>query len=305
MQSLHDAVQAVTTRVEQRERSTQSILTPEQRMKLAVWSTRNRDLLREKTSQAPLAPTNHKFHTSPNQHTSANMYIVNHQLQAILEKIPPASPVVDKKTLKKLSRRPLFESLGCQGEGDMTRENSSGSLKRSMSDTSMDGGEERVHIPSVDPQEAQAASAMFVEQTLGHLREIIPEPPVPAYSYLPTQLVLPAPTPVSSMTNLFFPAMSLGGDPAAASYPGQPIAAPLPGQVFNVPLQAAPPVAALPQQFPFAEASLAKHQRNSSFLPPHLNVVPEEMWTGDADDFLMNLVDGDWAIGEGIEMDDP
>jgi len=47
------------------------------------------------------------------------------------------------------------------------------------------------------------------------------------------------------------------------------------------------------------------HRKQSSFIPPHLNVVPEEMFPNDgtADEFLMSLVDEDWAIGEGIDMD--
>lgn len=47
------------------------------------------------------------------------------------------------------------------------------------------------------------------------------------------------------------------------------------------------------------------HKKQSSFIPPYLNVVPEEMFPNDgtADEFLMSLVDEDWAIGEGIDMD--
>jgi hypothetical protein len=38
-------------------------------------------------------------------------------------------------------------------------------------------------------------------------------------------------------------------------------------------------------------------------LPAHLNVVPEEMWPDEADEFLLDMIEGDWAIGEGIDMD--
>jgi hypothetical protein len=42
-------------------------------------------------------------------------------------------------------------------------------------------------------------------------------------------------------------------------------------------------------------------------LPPHLNVVPEDMFAANdtaAEDFFVGLMDDeDWAIGEGIDMD--
>jgi hypothetical protein len=59
-----------------------------------------------------------------------------------------------------------------------------------------------------------------------------------------------------------------------------------------------------PPPAPGAEGSM--HVRKNSFLPPHLNVVPEEMFPAadGSEDFLMNLIDdGDWAIGEGVDMD--
>jgi hypothetical protein len=304
MQSLHDAVQAITVRLGQRERSTQSILSEQQRMKLAVWATRNREQLSNETAKAPRAPTYHKFATSKSQHEAANLYTINHHLQMVLQKVPPAAPLVSGIHLQKLARRPLFESLSCgvhSESGEMFRDESSGSLKRHNSEMSMHEGEgedegdleERVHIPSVNPEEAQESAALLVEKVLGPLKEIMPEPPAP-FAYVsvgPTNLALPAPTPVSSMTQLFYPAMDLEGAPSSA--PSQ----------FTQP-RMVPSQAGLPQAFPYAEATGTIHARKSSFIPPHLNVVPEEMWPGDsADDFLMNLVEGDWAIGEGVDMD--
>ena len=53
-----------------------------------------------------------------------------------------------------------------------------------------------------------------------------------------------------------------------------------------------------------------KHERKSSFLPPHLNVVPEDMFPGvqgTAADFIELqdcLMDGDdWGIGIGLDME--
>ena len=121
---------------------------------------------------------------------------------------------------------------------------------------------------TVSPVAAQASATATVERALGHLKAIIPDPPAPSVVAVgQASLVLPAPTPVASM------AVGPKGLTSSASFPPHESGEPEP-----------------------------KHARKSSFLPAHLNVVPEELWTGD-DDLLMDLVDGDWAIGEGIDMD--
>ena len=107
-------------------------------------------------------------------------------------------------------------------------------------------------------------------------------------------------------------------------YQGHPAYAPVPPAVHPQPCYAAPAPATLPPQPQLVYSAPAssshapppttlhpaesapQHQRKSSFLPTHLNVVPEEMYptSGDAsEDLLMSLIDGDWAIGEGIDMD--
>jgi hypothetical protein len=98
--------------------------------------------------------------------------------------------------------------------------------------------------------------------------------------------------------------------PAPTAHPHACYAAPAPAPlqpqpqvVYSAPAHGHPGAPSLGG--PPTEAA-PQHQRKSSFLPTHLNVVPEEMYptTGDAsEDFLMSLVDGDWAIGEGIDMD--
>jgi hypothetical protein len=71
----------------------------------------------------------------------------------------------------------------------------------------------------------------------------------------------------------------------------------------------APPGAPLaPRPAPLAHsATTSNHVRNSSFLPSHLNAVPEDMFptTGDTseDDFFIGLMeDDDWAIGGGMDL---
>lgn len=305
MKSMHDAIEALTNRFGEREKASQAILSPAQRLKLATWATRNRQKLKEQMSQLPRKQDS-EFKLSKNQHEAVNLYIVNHRLQGVLKSIPLPDPMaVAPKDVKKLSRRPLFESLGCGAndkEEGLSRDNSfasTGSLKRGMAEMRMsgeEGEEERVHLPPLNPEDAQNSAAELIDKVLGPVKKIIPDPPVPTFVPLGCgKLELPAPTPVSSMQ--YFP-----------REPAQPIA--VPSAPISATVQAPVPVAATALNVPLLEPEYqggpeAKHARKSSFLPQNLNVVPEEMWGGDADDLLMNLVDGDWAIGEGIDMDGP
>mmetsp|Transcript_14717 Transcript_14717/g.35963 ORF Transcript_14717/g.35963 Transcript_14717/m.35963 type:complete len:888 (+) Transcript_14717:236-2899(+) len=69
----------------------------------------------------------------------------------------------------------------------------------------------------------------------------------------------------------------------------------------------APPGAPLAAQPAPAPPIASNHVRKSSFLPSHLNAVPEDMFptTGDVaeDDFFIGLMeDEDWAIGGGMDL---
>jgi hypothetical protein len=303
MESAHDALQAVTLRLGQRERSMMSLLTPEQQMKYLSWSQHNRERL------APIAQRFHsspfgdpKYETSDSQHAAGNLYVLNHRLQSILQKIPRAAPLVTGAALKKLSRRPSFESLGCydKEEEQLMREQSfpsTGSLKRSASEMTLDGptSDDKPSVPSISPPDAQISAAPTVEKAIGHLREIIPPPPTVTMTM--SMMELPAPTPISSMSMtqaaLRYSAAPSHYDPAP-SHPG--------AAMLSVRCESAPVLGAVAGFVPAG----ATHNRKSSFLPPHLGLVPEEMWPedgGGAEDFLMNLVDEDWAIGEGIDME--
>jgi len=143
MKSLHDSIEAITQRLAQKEYVTQAVLTPGQRMKLSVWSTRNREFLRSQTGRVPVERVYQTYTTSKTQHEAANLYVLNHQLQQVLGRFPLVNPIVNGDKLKKLSRRPLFESLGCalEKEEGLSRDGSfasTGSLKRGMAEMSMD-----------------------------------------------------------------------------------------------------------------------------------------------------------------------
>jgi hypothetical protein len=284
VQSAHDATQALTLRLGQKERSTMGILSAEQRVKFMSWAGRNRSRIAQTLDKVPAGPKDEQYKTNPQQHVAANLYTLNHRLKSILHTIPPSAPFVTGAALKKLLRRPPFESLGCREAEFLSRDDSfasSGSLKRSASELSMDidgGDEERPHVPSISPQEAQATAALGVEEVLGFLKDIIPLPPTAVTStrstWDPANGAIPDPAPV--LTNWMHQPENM-----QAIFPPMPVAS-------------------------MAAAHLQPtHARKSSFLPVHLNVVPEDVWPVDGtEDFLMALVDDeDWAIGEGIDMD--
>lgn len=281
MESVHDALQTTQANLAQRESGVMTILTPEQRIKFLGWAQRNK----ERVQKAPVTQVNatEKYQNSSSHHVAANLYILNHKLQTVFNKLPKTSGLLDGSLVKKLSRRPLFESLGGEEKASkgLARDGSfasSGSLKRSASHMSIDdeGQEQPPAQPTVSPEEAENAAKPLINQVLGHVAEIIPPPPIS----------LPAPTPMSSMM------------PVAQPDPMQHVVVPSGPRV--APTANLQTVSSMPD-IGSAERA-AKHSRTSSFLP--LNAVPEEMWPADAvaDEFLMNLVDGDWAIGEGVEF---
>jgi len=322
MESAHDAAQAIALRLGQRERSVFSgILSEEQQLKFQAWAEQNRNRIKAGTKNLPGVPVvdGGKYKTSDSEHIAGNLYVLNHQLQSVLKKIPQAPPLVTGIALKKLSRRPSFESLGCLGDGKniegfgLTRDSSfasSGSLKRSASEMSIDDSEEKNQIPAISPPEAQADATPLVDKVLGHLKPIIPPPPTPSV-VTSVPISIPAPTPVASITSQRSQNRRNHHQKASVQhYHHQPSMAPMQVQHQMRYVASAPVFPQNPASprgaSPGAQQQQSHHSRSSSFLPPHLNVVPEEMWPADAatDDFLMSLVDEeDWAIGEGVDME--
>ena len=308
MASAHDSTQAISLRLGQKERFMLSILSPSQRIRFLSWAEKKREKLKDainkKTkkhweankSSSPIVDD--RFKTDKRHHVAANLYVLNHRLLKVLQTIPRAAPLVTGPMLMKLSRRPSFESLGRSpmektghdGEEEMSREHSfasSGSLKRSASAISMDG--DRPQLLQISPDDAEESSKGTIEKVLGHLQEIIPPTPKPQYSsYQYSQARIPSPAHVSSSYyhNVMVQSQSQQIEHAVHQLPVAQETAPMSGVSSSQPAETG-------------------HRKQSSFIPPYLNVVPEEMFPNDgtADDFLMSLVDEDWAIGEGIDMD--
>jgi hypothetical protein len=309
VESAHDATQALTFRAGQRERATMSILSNEQRMSMIRWSNQNRGRVTNATMNAvPTIAPQRNIHSQ--YHVAANLYILNDHLQQVLLTIPRAAPLLTGMAVKKLSYRPSFEPLGASDERSndvLCRDGSfasSGSLKRNASEMSMDvddasNGVPKAQIPTISPVDAQATAFHTVHEALSVVYDLLPPVPpmesmimitpgqqqqneqleIPFDGMLST-LEIPMPTPVlSSLQNPPMPIQSIIYQ-APAAY-----------------TQSAPSFGALLP--PHAQ----HHVRKSSFLPAHLTVVPEEMWPDEADDFLLDMIEGDWAIGEGIDMD--
>jgi len=226
-----------------------------------------------------------------------------------------------------MMQRPSFESLGCAGdrsngieEGNglshkvsfpsagsfpsssslknSTSFASSSSLKRSASEISIDDEEGRAHTPPINPELAQAAAAETIESVLGFVRTLIPVPPTTvtttfqevemqvevAIDALNCSIPMPTPVSVDSIASIHLP--------VGAAFDPSPVTS---ASNFT----AVGTDTAAPETAP-----VVGHFRKPSFLPPHLNVVPEESFLPEnAEDFFFSLTEEDWAIGEGFDMD--
>jgi hypothetical protein len=399
VQSVHDGLGSVLSTLAQREESAKSILTAEQRVKFLSWAAKNEGRIsarfEEKRQQAasslyhvPVSddsmndnPAKTGYYLMQDQHIASNLYILNHRLQtSVLRQFPYQGLGITTAALRKLSRRPSFESLGQRkdAEGKLLKRDdsfcSSGSLSmmNSVSTPSLAGMDDQSSAQQhqtthLAPEEAEKTAEATVEQVLGHVKEIIPPiPPPVAQEYLmcnvpmsdaqpqPVQSSVqpidhyhhgygnvldpsqyPAPTPVLSMSAsapafhstqphyeittapaqvMVQPSQTTYSQTYHQAQPGPQYAQQIqpqtqvvyttqaivqPGQMVVVPVPSIAPSA--PQQAP----PPANHVRTSSFLPPHLNVVPEDMFaTGDVseEDFFVGLMEDDWAIGGGMDL---
>lgn len=296
MQSTHDCIQALHHCVGQRERSLMNILADSQRLKLLQWAASNKERL---SLRGKAQEENDGYSLSPVNHDAANLYIINHRLQKALNKLPIPPALVVGSSVKRLSRRPSFESLGSvvalteknQDSNCLSRESSfssSGSLKRSVSELEME--DERPQAQTVSPEEAEIAARPTIDAALGFVKDIMPLRSQPQPEHVSS---LAMPPPVSQA-------------PASPRHPYQlqmqQQQAVLPGAMHQ-------PVISAP--VPFGNVTQEQQQQPmSSFLPrplsgQPLNAVPEEGFQGNdpADDFLFELAEEDWAIGEGFDMD--
>lgn len=359
MQSFHDSLNSIAHTIRRRDSETSKGLSAEQRVKFICWAQRNSDRvkakLEKKRVESSMAKEPEEIQLSQSHHVAANLYILNHRLQKLISTLPKHPNTFSQVALKKLSRRPSFESLGQQkedGGGDLTREGSfpsSGSLKslkRSSSSLSMEDPD-KPHPQQVRPEDGQKEAQATLEKELGFIKSIIPRyiPPVPpaqaspvalpvapARAYQPPYAVQQAPRPETPVSNYQqHPPMgyastmsSLPSPPSVqshqypSSYPGnqqpqhyyphhQQAFEDSTSEAFNQAQSGQKGVQPAQESQTAASEDRRTHVRKSSFLPPHLSAVPEEMFPsgdGAAEDFFISLIDDeDWAIGEGVDMD--
>jgi hypothetical protein len=412
MESYHDAFGSMTTVLGQRERKTNQILTCEQRTKFLAWAGKNAERMKSRLQkckqtwhqQEPYMMTDaetcssvdarddhdndqesKKYQLDKSHHVAANLYILNHRLQNVLQGFPFRPPVIVTATsLKKLSRRPSFESLGQQRDFDghgLSRDTSfasMSSLKQSASSVSLAGsvGEDMDKLTQANqltPEDAEVAASSMVDEVLGFVKPVIPPFPPPRVAAVQVPYAHTIATPTLSAAYASASTSNMYQQPSAVPHYNAPprTSAPLqhveahvqgstphqPGQqlihyhhapqaaatappsvqhhIYQQPqlvhYQHAPPALASVQPSPQTPSGYApvpspldnlhpaavpapqdvdlppSHSRKSSFLPPHLNVVPEDMFAANdtaAEDFFVGLMDDeDWAIGEGIDMD--
>lgn len=299
MQSAHDCMQAVSNCIEKREDSVMSVLSDEQRIKFLQWAANNKHRLADTKNRQMEAQDG--FTVSPHNHDAANLYIINHRLQRALNKLPTPPALVVGSSIKRLSRRPSFESLGSAAGGKdeactLTREGSfasSGSLKRSASELEMD--DDRSPGQSVSPEAAEAAAQPTINAALGFVQGIMPLRPQPLPETV-SSFAMPLPKPAPTLSQLLEP-----------KHPYQTMEAQNSESAVPQQVMAPHPVVSAPMVF--QPSASAPQQPVTSFLPQPLNSVQEEggflgQEGGDpADDFLFELAEEDWAIGEGFEMD--
>ena len=189
IESVHTVLGGAQQAAKRREHTLMSILTPEQRLKFLAWASRKQNVLK-KMADAKIAASGNgggsreEYQTSPDRHVAANLYIIDHQLSKVKQRLPHAPSLVHPSRFKKLSRRPDFESLaGLQNESDgkLSRVDSTGSIKRSLDDMAI---RENPNDPSgmlnpsqnnITPESAQSAGQGAVMEALKDVMPIIPK----------------------------------------------------------------------------------------------------------------------------------
>ena len=174
------------------EESLMSILTEEQRMKFLGWALKNQERLKRCAERNVGKNVDEvgELEVSKERHVAANMYIIDHKLGKIKQRVPPvAGKYVNPPKMKKLGRRPCFESLGGyekdNNDGEtstknMSRNDSTGSLKRSLDDMTIGGTSSGsdTNLAAMTPEAAQAAGHAAASILLQDVLPIIPAPSV-------------------------------------------------------------------------------------------------------------------------------
>ena len=191
--SIDATISGMHETAKRRERSMLSVLTVEQRVAFLAWAARRGPAIRriaaQKVGIMPDDGEAGKWKASPDRHVAANMYITDHHLSKVKQHLPPTTRFVNNPAkLKKLSRRPSFESLAGQDSDSNPKLNhdssfpSTGSLKRSLGEVMAEDLNDQNEMQtghtshsSVTPESAQAAAQAAVNAVLKDVLPIIPK----------------------------------------------------------------------------------------------------------------------------------
>ena len=179
-----------------------SILTKVQRMKFLGWALKNQERMKQCATRnvgKNVAKEVGGLEVSNERHVAANMYIIDQKLGKIKQRVPPiGGKYANPSKLKKLGRRPCFESLGGyekdnnDGESStkmMSRQHdSSASLKRNLDDMSIGGSSSALetNLTTVTPEAGQASGHAAASLLLKDVLSIIPKPSI-QYHHHPLQ----------------------------------------------------------------------------------------------------------------------
>jgi len=161
-----------------------NILTIEQRLKYLIWAKKNKERIKQ-----TFAFNEYEKPTTgiqPGKHDVAKVIGLAQKIEEAHQLFPDIASLIPHVALRKLSRRPSYESLGSQTKEqlDIAKSNSTGSLssmKKSCSGGSLAGRERSASIsslnqgstsgtnllPSISPEEAQAAAKASILSALG------------------------------------------------------------------------------------------------------------------------------------------
>jgi hypothetical protein len=177
------------------------VLSPSQKIKYFAWLAKRQEQKKHMVDVVYHAKTEDTLSDLPShepssdKHVAANLYIINHKLSAISNKFKAdVFPQLSKSELRRLSRRPAFESLANIDEPAATKKRKSSGdfnngMKRSSSEVSCltldhsDGHQSNMkkstsghslNSSAVTPENAQSASSSYVLEALGNIRFMIP-----------------------------------------------------------------------------------------------------------------------------------
>jgi hypothetical protein len=201
LQSSNKAIEGLAQATKCRQQKLLDVLSPLQKIKYFAWLAKRQEQKKLLVNVVHHAKTEDSLSDLPShepsidKHVAANLYIINHKLSAISNMFENGIlPHLTKFQLRKLSRRPAFESLANIDEPGATKKRKSSGdfnngIKRSSSEVSChtldhsDGLQSNMkkstsgHSLSssvLTPETAQSASSSHVLEALGAIRFMIP-----------------------------------------------------------------------------------------------------------------------------------